>query len=573
MFGKKKFRPDWTERAPQSGSIRSIVKYGNPRAFKHPSDGWVAMMMDEFDMTREDFSRKQDEGADRAVLDRPAGLDERHVEHIRGIVGPENVRTDDYSRIKYACGKTTEELMELRKGIVRETADVVVHPRDKHEVGRIVAYCNEHAIPVYVFAAGSSVNFGVRPAQGGVSLVMSTHMNRLLQINETNQTARVQPGMFGPAYEDALNNAPERFGASRRYTCGHFPQSFEYSTVGGWVVTLGSGQASTYYGDACDIVLSQEYVTPAGTFRTREFPASATGPKVHDIMKGSEGAFGILVEVTMKIFRYMPENRRYFSFMFPTWEAAVDASREIMQGEFGRPAVYRISDPEETDRGLKLYGIPSPVDAFLVRRGYRPMERCLCLGTVEGDGDYTRHVWKKIRKVCRGHGALYLTGYASRKWEKTRYTEPYMREDLQDFGIQIDTLEASVTWDNLHAVHQGVRAYIKARPKTMCMTHASHFYPQGTNLYFIFIMRTSDAEEFRSFQRGVIEAIMKSGGSLSHHHGIGRMMAPYLEEYLGKDQMEVLKSLKRHFDPGNIMNPGGQLGLDLSEDERKPVGL
>jgi alkyldihydroxyacetonephosphate synthase len=105
------------------------------------------------------------------------------------------------------------------------------------------------------------------------------------------------------------------------------------------------------------------------------------------------------------------------------------------------------------------------------------------------------------------------------------------------------------------------------------MTHASHFYPQGTNLYFIFIMRTSDAEEFRSFQRGVIEAIMKSGGSLSHHHGIGRMMAPYLEEYLGKDQMEVLKSLKRHFDPGNIMNPGGQLGLDLSEDERKPVGL
>jgi alkyldihydroxyacetonephosphate synthase len=137
-----------------------------------------------------------------------------------------------------------------------------------------------------------------------------------------------------------------------------------------------------------------------------------------------------------------------------------------------------------------------------------------------------------------------------------------MREDLQDFGIQIDTLEASVTWDNIHAVHQGVRAYIKSRPRTMCMTHASHFYPQGTNLYFIFIMKTSDVDEFRTFQRGVIEAIVKSGGSLSHHHGIGRMMAPYLEGYLGKEQMEVLKSLKRHFDPNNIMNPGGQLGLD-----------
>ncbi len=373
--------------------------------------------------------------------------------------------------------------------------------------------------------------------------------------------------MFGPAYEDALNHAPQRFGASRRYTCGHFPQSFEYSTVGGWVVTLGSGQASTYYGDACDLVISQEYITPTGAFKTKEFPAAATGPKVNDIMKGSEGTFGILVEVTMKIFRFMPENRKYFSFMFPTWESAVDASREIMQGEFGMPAVYRISDPEETDRGLKLYGIPSWVDALLVRRGYRPMERCLCLGTVEGDYDYTRLVSRKIGKVCRGYGAMNLTGYASRKWEKTRYTEPYMREDLQDFGIQIDTLEASVIWDNLHAVHQGVRAYIKSRPRTMCMTHASHFYPQGTNLYFIFIMKTSDAEEFRSFQRGVIEAIMKSGGSLSHHHGIGRLMGPYLEAYLGREQMAVLKSLKRHFDPRNIMNPGGQLGLDLTEDQ------
>lgn len=138
-----------------------------------------------------------------------------------------------------------------------------------------------------------------------------------------------------------------------------------------------------------------------------------------------------------------------------------------------------------------------------------------------------------------------------------------MREDLQDFGIQIDTLEASVTWDNLHRVHEGVRACIKTRPATMCMTHASHFYPQGTNLYFIFIMRTSDTKEFVSFQRGVIEAIMKSGGSLSHHHGVGRMMAPYMDEYLGREQMEVLRALKRHFDPAGIMNPGGQLGLDL----------
>jgi alkyldihydroxyacetonephosphate synthase len=447
--------------------------------------------------------------------------------------------------------------------VVREIADLVVHPRHKEDVRRIVAYCRAERIPVYVFAGGSSVTLGLRPAHGGITMVMSTHMNRFLELNEENQTARVQPGIFGPAYEDALNQAPERFRAGRRYTGGHFPQSFEHSTVGGWVVTLGSGQASTYYGDAADLVVSQEYVTPAGDFRTLDYPATATGPKVNDIMKGSEGAFGVLVEVTMRVFRHMPAHRRYFSFMFPDWQAAVDASREIAQGEFGRPAVFRISDPEETDRGLKLYGLPPLVDRFLQKRGLTPMTRCLCLGSVEGDRDYTRLVKRKIRRVARHCGAVYLGSYASRKWERTRYREPYMREDLNDFGITLDTLEAAVTWDRLMDLHRGVRAYIKSRPRTICMTHASHFYPQGTNLYFIFIGRFEDVAAYRRFHAGVIDRIQAFGGSLSHHHGVGRLMAPWIAAHLGRGQMAVLRALKQHFDPHGIMNPGGQLGLDL----------
>jgi alkyldihydroxyacetonephosphate synthase len=308
-------------------------------------------------------------------------------------------------------------------------------------------------------------------------------------------------------------------------------------------------------------VFSQEFVTPAGAFKTLDYPATATGPKVNDIMKGSEGTLGVLVEVTMKIFRFQPENRRYFSFMYPTWEAAVDASREIMQGEFGRPAIFRISDPEETETGLKLYGIPGFADKFLNLRGFKPMRRCLCLGNVEGDRDYARLVAGKIKRIARRHGAMSLTGYAGRKWEHTRYTEPYMREDLNDFGIMIDTLEAGVTWDNLHRLHQNVRAFVKSRPGTICMTHASHFYPQGTNLYFIFIARM-DLDEYVTFQKGIVDKIVEFGGSLSHHHGVGRLLAPWMEKHLGREQMAVLRALKRHFDPRNIMNPGGQLGLD-----------
>ncbi len=561
MPKSKYFRPNWTEQAPAPGTYRSIAKYGDPHHFKHPSDAWVKMMQEEFGMSDTDFSQKQNEGNEQVVLGRPPNLNPEHLRALAAIVGSENAAHDDYSRVKYSSAKTSEEILELRQGIIREVCDIVLHPRDKQDIQKIVRYCNAERIPVTVFSGGSSVNFGCRPYKGGVTLVLSTHMNNLLEVNELNQTARVQPGMFGPAYEGALNQAPERFGCKRRYTCGHFPQSFEYSTVGGWIVTLGSGQASTYYGDACQIVFSQEYVTPAGNFKTLDYPASATGPKINDIMKGSEGAFGILVEVTMRIFRYMPENRKHFSFMYPGWEAAVNASREIMQGEFGLPAVYRISDPEETERGLKLYGVPGFVNSFLIRRGFRPMERCLSLGNVEGDGDYTGLVAKKIKAIAHKHGAMSLTGYAARKWEHTRYTEPYMREDLNDYGIFTDTLEASVTWDNIHRLHQGVRAFVKKRPKTICMTHASHFYPQGTNLYFIFLARM-DVSEYVSFQNGVIDNIMKYGGTLSHHHGVGCLLAPWMEKHLGREQMEVLKALKRHFDPHGIMNPGGQLGLD-----------
>ena len=560
MSKSKTFRPDWTEEAPAQGTFRSIAKYGDPNHFKHPSDAWVKMMKNDFHMSDADFLKKQDEGNTPVVLNRPSTLKPGQIEALVGIVGKQNVALDDYARVKYSSAKTSEEIIELRQGIIREVADGVVHPRDKQDVLKIVEYCNAERIPITVFSGGSSCNFGCRPFKGGVSLVLSTHMNKLLEVNELNQTARVQPGMFGPAYEEALNQSPKLFNTRLRYTCGHFPQSFEYSTVGGWIVTLGSGQASTYYGDAYDIVLSQEYVTPTGTFKTLDFPGTATGPKVNDIMKGSEGTFGILVELTMKIFRYMPENRERFSFMYPTWEAAVNASREVMQSEFGKPAIFRISDPEETDRGLKLYGMPGIVDSFLALRGFKPMQRCLSLGNVEGDKDYTRLVARKIKRIASKHGAISLGSYAARKWEKTRYTEPYMREDLNDYGILLDTLEAGVTWDNLHRLHEGVRAFVKSRPDTICMTHASHFYPQGTNLYFIFFARM-DVPEYITFQKGIIDQIQKFGGSLSHHHGVGRLLAPWMETHLGKEQMAVLKALKQHFDPNNIMNPGGKLGL------------
>ena len=561
----KKFRPAWREDVPAPGSYRSIFKYALDQ-FKHPSSAWVEMFKTEFGMTDDDFKQRRPGGDEPVKISHQISLNEEQINDFREMVGPANVAMDDYSRVKFSHGKSLDEDLDLRKNIVRHAPDLVVHPRDKEDVKKIVSYCHRRRIPIITYGGGSGVVLGIRADRGGVAVVLRTHMNQLLSVNELNKTCRVQPGMMGPDYESALNHAPEKFGSSARYTGGHFPQSFEISSVGGWIAALGSGQASTYYGDAYDLVHSQEFVTPAGVIKTGEIPGTATGPKVNDLLKGSEGSFGILVEAGMKIFRHLPENRRRFSFMFPSWEAAVNASREIVQGEFGLPAVYRISDPEETEIGLKLKGFNDGLlDKFLRRRGFHPMRRSLCIGTVEGEKSYAVNVKKRLTKLARGHGAMSLTGYATKQWEHGRYSDVHMREDLLDYGIILDTLETGVTWDNLQNLYQGVRSFVKRRPGTCCLTHASHFYPQGTNLYFIFMLRPRDDDEFFQFRSDIVTQIVEHGGSISHHHGIGRMFAPWMEKHLGPEQMAVLRALKRHFDPHNIMNPGGVLGLEPLE--------
>lgn len=567
MFKKNKnvFQPDWRESAPEKNSFRSIFKWGSPVGFKHPNERLYALLKETFKLTDKDFSTKVSQGDEEATLDKSHAitLSEKQVSAFEKIVGNENINSDDYSRIKFSSGKTMEEALELRNQTVKKVSDLVVHPKNKEDIQAIVTYCNKEKIPVYVYGGGSSVNLGFRPEKGGITLVMSTHMNKILEFNETNSTATVEAGIMGPAYEEILNNAPEKFNARFPYTCGHFPQSFEYSSVGGWIVTKGSGQASSYYGDAVDLVISQEYVTPTGSFKTLEIPSTATGPMVNDIMKGSEGVYGILVNVTLKIFRYMPKNRKKFSFIFPSWQDAVNATREISQGEFGMPSVLRISDPEETFVGLKQHGIEGTfLDKIITAKGYEPMQRCLCLGHTEGEKSFSKSVYKNIRKVSKKHGGMSLTSYPVKKWEHGKFADPYLREDLNDYGIIIDTLETGLTWDNLHTVHMGVREYMKQRPETICLTHCSHFYPQGTNLYFIFIGKFESWEDYKEFHSGIIDKINEFGGSLSHHHGVGKMIGPWMEAHLGKEQMKILKAIKKHFDPNNIMNPGGSLGMD-----------
>ncbi len=571
MAKQDDFRPDWFEGELPARSFRSILKWGDPNEYKHPNRKLYALMKETFGLDDEWFKKRRDEGLGVVPESSPCRLAPEHVAALTAIVGPENAHLDTYNRLRIAYGKTMVDLMRLRYGVVEHLPDMALWPRDRDDLRAIVDYCEANAIPVYVYGGGSSVTRGVEPFSGGVSLDMRVHLKRVIKFDERNQTISVEAGMDGPELERVLRNAPEVLGAKGRYTAGHLPQSFEYSVVGGWAVTRGAGQNSTYYGKIEDIVLAQDYVCPGGVdLRTREFPAAANGPDLDQIMMGSEGTFGVLYSAALRVRRYMPENTRRYSFIFRDWESAKEAAREVMQGEFGLPSVFRLSDPEESDVALRLYGVSgTPLDAAMTAFGYKPGERCLMLGTADGERGFARHVERRIKRICRRHGAMGTTSYVTRAWEHGRFRDPYLREDLQDFGIMIDTLECTVTWTNLEEVHTGVRAFCHSRPGTICMTHMSHFYPQGCNLYFIFIAKMDDLDEYLAYQAGILDHIQKFGATMSHHHGIGKAFAPWLEGDVGPEAMAVYRALKRHFDPKGIMNPGGTLALDLPDEQRR----
>lgn len=567
----KGFEPKWVKTPAPADSYRSIFRWGDPEFVKYPKESLFKMMKEKFQMTDEDFKTYAgDIGMDSVKLDRPCQLAEEHLDAFRAIVGPENVTTEDYPRLAVAYGKTGYDAARLREKRVDSLPDVVLYPGETEEIEKIVAYCTEHSIPLYVYGGGSSVTRGVEPIKGGVSLDMRKRFNRVLGFNEIDQTITVQSGISGPQLEDALENAPARFGAKRAYTCGHFPQSFEYSSVGGWVVTRGAGQNSTYYGCITDIVLSQRYATPIGVIQTSHYPREATGPDLNQIIMGGEGAFGVLTEVTLKVFRYMPENRKRFSYIFKDWETVRKAAREMMQCEAGYSSVFRLSDAEETNLMLRLYNVDeTPLWKLLDLRGYEDMRRCLFLGFSDGEKGFSKNVAKNIKRIAHRYGGMSLTAYVTKSWEKGRFNDPYLRDTMLDFGVMTDTLECSVNWSNMGKVHKEVRAVCHALPNTIVTTHMSHCYPQGANLYFIFITRMSDAEAFKAYHATILDAIQKSGAAMSHHHGIGKMFAPWLEGQIGRKEYGVYRALKNYFDPGYNMNPGGTLGLDLEEGEKR----
>ena len=473
-------------------------------------------------------------------------------------VGAENVFADDEDRLRHATGRGYADLARLRNGSLEAAPDAVLMPRSATSAQRVLEICAAEGVAVVPFGGGTSVVGGVEPVRGGHGRLVSLDLGALrdVVVDERSLTARLGAGLRGPEAETALG----RFGL----TLGHFPQSFEYATVGGFAATRSAGQASSGYGRFDALVSSVRLLAPAGELTTLETPHTAAGPALRELIVGSEGVLGVIPEVTARV-RRAPEVRRYEAWMAESFEAGAEIVRGLAQGP-GLPEVIRVSDEEETEGTLALSG-PRGLSGRLFD-GYLGLRRrrggALMITGFEGDEEHVARKRALTVRALREGGAAYLGQAAGNAWEHGRYQGPYLRDALMEMGAMVETLETSHTWSRLEELHAAVGDAIRAAlaeqgTPGLVFCHLSHAYADGASLYFTFISRArrgAELEQWRAVKQAASEAIVAHGGTITHHHAVGRDHRPYMEAEVGQAGLDVLRAAKEQLDPAGIMNPG-----------------
>jgi alkyldihydroxyacetonephosphate synthase len=481
---------------------------------------------------------------------------------LAAVVGDAHLREDHLSRVEHAAGRGYPDLVRLRSGQLDDAPDAVAFPGTAAEVAALLSVCAQDGVAVVPFGGGTSVVGGVEALRGRFDALLTIDLARLdglLAVDPVALTATFAAGTLGPAAERAL--------AAHGLTLGHFPQSFEFSTVGGWVATRSAGQASSGYGRIDELVVALRVATPAGEIATRAVPASAAGPSLRELLVGSEGAFGILTEVTLRV-RPRPAVRRYEGFSLPGFAAGAEAFRALAQAG-ANPDVARLADEQETRVSFALSGTGVETRAL---RGYLRTRGqdggSLVIAGWEGSADSVRRRRTATVRVLREHGAVALGGRVGAAWEHGRFQAPYLRDELLARGVMVETLETATTWSRLAELHREVGAAIDGAlrgrdtpPVVWC--HVSHVYRAGASLYFTFVARQQVGEElaqWHAVKTAAGDAIHAHGGTITHHHAVGRDHAPWLGGEVGDLGVALLRAAKAELDPSGIMNPGKLLG-------------
>ena len=490
---------------------------------------------------------------------------------LRDLPGNGLIQADERDRLRHARGQSLPDWVALRSGRIAAFPDGVAYPLSAGDVAKLLDFAARVDARVIPYGGGTSVVGHINPEPGErpVLTINMRRMNQLIRLDSISQLATFGAGVAGPELEAQLR--------ARGFTLGHYPQSFEFSTLGGWVVTRSSGQQSLGYGRIENLFAGGMLLAPAGEMRLPPFPASAAGPDLRQLVLGSEGRLGILTEATVRV-SPLPEHEEFHAIFFPDFINGTTAVRRIVQARLSL-SLLRLSTPVETRTTLALAGHERLIGLLETMLGVRGVGdgKCMLLCGFTGQSKTVRDARQATLEIAKEHGGVSVGRRFGEQWIEGRFRTPYLRNTLWGLGYAVDTLETATTWEGVPRMVETIEdALYSALPegeRVHVFTHLSHVYPQGASVYTTYLFRlANDPDEtlrrWELLKGNTSRAIVAAGGTISHQHGVGRDHAPYLQAEKSAIGLAALRSAIAEFDPDGRMNPGVLLGRRAEGDSQ-----
>jgi len=471
------------------------------------------------------------------------------------------ISVDDRLRLDHAHGQSLPDWARMRGGMLERFPDGVAKPTTREDVEGLMQFAAAENIAVIPYGGGTSVvgHLEVPEIENPVLSLSFERLDRMIAIDTGSLLAIFEAGIRGPALEAHLNK--------KGFTLGHYPQSFEYSTLGGWVATRSSGQQSRHYGRIEQLFAGGELLTSRGSLQLPPYPASGAGPDLRHLVLGSEGRMGVLTKVVVRI-SPLPERDDIYAVFFPSWENSKQAV-QALAASGTRFSMVRLSNPMETTTNLALAGHEREIawlNRYLNFHDISQPEACMCLVGFTGSRKQVTSAKSEAFSIFRPFKGVSVGTVIGKAWKKNRFRSAYLRNTLWDLGYAVDTLETAVTWQNvtetIAAIEQSIRqALIPWNEHVHVFTHLSHVYPTGSSIYSTFVFRLAQTpgetlERWRALKQAGSRAVVNSGGTITHQHGIGTDHKQYLGAEKGELGIAALQQIFSYFDPDRRMNPG-----------------
>lgn len=494
----------------------------------------------------------------------PQRLNQDALALLKQKLRPDQLALDKFERLIHAYGKSFRDLWRIRNGIIKSAPDCICFPESEQEVCTVLAIATQYHCVVIPFGNGSNISSCLE-APNTERMIISLDMrkmNKVLAIDHSSLIATIQPGILGPDLEKQLN--------ADGVTLGHFPDSFEHSTIGGWVATRSAGMQSDKYGKIEDMVISLRMVTPQGIIVTKTVPKASNGIDINHLCIGSEGILGVITEVTLRV-HPVPDCKKFYGYLFPNFECGVAAIRECMIKDC-MPIVTRLNDADKTALSFAYKTKQNRWQHYLSQiikshlkyvKGFDFTKVCLMIVAFEGDKKTVKQHQKQVGAIYKKQGGFNLGMGPGKAFEKGKYDYPYLRDYVMDYGAIADASDTSVIWSNVLPAYSQIRqailnAIAETGSKSWCGCHISHTYPAGVCLYFTFAcvqQPEMGLDQYVYIKKASEEAFMKYGGCLSHHHAVGLEHRPWIADDISATGVTAIQALKAGLDPQNIMNP------------------